>query len=151
MALMRPPIFSARPGGSGPQQYLHRARMFRDAASSMPSYSSAEPNWPRYALLTHAIELSLKAFALHSLENGASPRTEPGNHDLVGWYRLAIDYGLEPDDEIQDHLAVLNELHETHFARYPQNRGTPLPDPTVIADTTVEHLISTFTRSINPR
>jgi hypothetical protein len=148
---MKPPIFSARPAGNTPQQYLHRARMFRDAAINLPHYTSAEPNWPKYALLTHAIELSLKAFAQHSVDNGMLAGDGPGNHDLVGWYRLAVDYGLEPDAEIQGHIALLNELHETHFSRYPQNRSTPLPDPSIIADSSVEYLISTFTHSINPR
>jgi len=147
----KPPIFPPPPAGNRPQQYLHRARMFRDAATNLSDYTSTEPNWPRYALLTHAIELSLKAFAQHSIENGSLPGKEPGNHDLVGWYRLAVDYGLKADAEIQEHLALLNELHETHFSRYPQNKSTPLPDPSIIADSTVEYLISTFTQFINPR
>jgi hypothetical protein len=80
---MKPPIFSARPAGNMPQQYLHRARMFRAVAISMVDYANAEPNWPKYALLTHAIELSLKAFAHHSVDNGAAPGKEPKQHDLV--------------------------------------------------------------------
>ncbi len=46
------------------------------------------------ALLTHAIELALKAFAFHCV--GHSPiANEPGQHDLVGWYKLAVSYGLK--------------------------------------------------------
>jgi hypothetical protein len=45
----------------------------------------------------------------------------------------------------------INELHRTHYTRYPQDRSTPLPDASTIADSTVEHLISTFTQLINPR
>lgn len=60
---MSAPIFSAQPSGNIAQQYLHRARMFRDAARQLPDYSNGEQYWPKYALLTHAFELSLKAFA----------------------------------------------------------------------------------------
>ena len=62
---MRPPIFPPQTIGDTPQQYLHRARMFRDAAMQLPDYVNSEPNWPRYALLMHAIELALKAYARH--------------------------------------------------------------------------------------
>jgi hypothetical protein len=68
---MKPAIFSARPTGNTAQQYLHRARMFREAAVQLPDYRNGEEFWPKYALLTHAIELSLKAFAQHSVENGS--------------------------------------------------------------------------------
>ena len=147
---MRPPIFSARPGGSKPQQYLHRARLFRDAAIRLPDYSNGEQYWPKYALLTHAIELALKAFADYSIESGKPPGQEPKQHDLLGWYRLAVQYGLAEDRSISDNLEVLNELHLTHYTRYPQARSK-VPDASTIADTTVDSLIFIFTQSINPR
>jgi hypothetical protein len=125
--------------------------MFREAAVQLPDYRNGEEFWPKYALLTHAIELSLKAFAQHSVENGKPPSKEPKQHDLVGWYNLALQYGLEPDPNIALNLHHLNELHLTHYTRYPQDRNTPLPNASIIADSTVDHLISTFTQSINPR
>ena len=67
---MRPPIFPPQTIGDTPQQYLHRARMFRDAAMQLPDYVNSEPNWPRYALLMHAIELALKAYARHFYPDG---------------------------------------------------------------------------------
>jgi hypothetical protein len=148
---MKPPIFSARPSGNVAQQYLHRARMFRDAATRLPDYSNAEQYWPKYALLTHAIELALKAFAQHSVDNGMAPGNEPKQHDLVGWYRLALQYGLQNDPDIENSIDLLNQLHLTHYTRYPQNRSAPVPDASIIADGAVDHLISTFTQSINPR
>ena len=147
---MMPPIISPRPAGNTAQQYLHRARMFKDTAINLPHYTSAEPNWPKYALLTHAIELSLKAFAQYSVENGMPAGKEPGNHDLVGWYRLALDYGLPDQPGVADNVALLNELHLTHYTRYPQERGNSVPDASIIADRTVDHLIFIFTQSINP-
>jgi hypothetical protein len=121
--------------------------MFKDAATPLPDYSHAQQNWPKYALLTHAIELSLKAFADHSVATGKPPPAkQPKQHDLSGWYKLALQYGLpdEPGD-----IDILNGLHLTHYMRYPQRPATPIPAASFIADSTVEHLISTFTRSIN--
>src|SRR3977135_289382 len=100
---MKPPIFSIRPSGTGPQQYLHRARMFRDAAMRLPDYSNGEQYWPKYALLTHAIELSLKAFTQHS-----PTVKKPTQHDLVGWYQLAIQYELADKPGIAENIDLLN-------------------------------------------
>lgn len=149
---MNPPIFSQPLTGNKAQDYLHRARMFRDAATKPPNYSGPEQYWPRYALLTHAIELALKAFAGHSVATGKPPPgKEPKQHDLSGWYKLALQYGLPDEPGVAEHIDILNELHRTHYTRYPQPSATRIPDASVIADSTVEHLISTFTQSINPR
>jgi hypothetical protein len=147
-----PPTFSAPQVGNAAQQYLHRARMFRSAATTLPDYINSEPNWPKYALLTHAIELSLKAFAHYSVETGkTSAAGEPKQHDLLGWYNVALQYGFQLDPSIALNLHLLNELHLTHYSRYPQDRITPLPDASAIADSTVDHLIFAFTQLINPR
>jgi hypothetical protein len=132
-------------------QYLHRARMFRDAAMPLPDYLNGEQYWPKYALLTHAIELALKAFAQHSVKNGKPPGNDPKQHDLLGWCRLALQYGLADEPGVAGNLDLLNQLHLTHYTRYPQDRPSAVPDASLIADTTVDHLIFTFTQSINPR
>jgi hypothetical protein len=76
--------------------------MFRDAAVQLPDYRNGEQFWPKYALLTHAIELSLKAFAQYSAQNGKPAAKEPGQHDLAGWYRLALQYGLSDEPGMAD-------------------------------------------------
>ena len=133
------------------QQYLHRARMFRAAAMSLSDYSNGEQFLPKYALLTHAIELSLKAFALHSVSTGKPAGARPSNHDLRGWYLLALQYGLQDEPSVTDNINLLSQLHFTHYTRYPQDQVAPVPDLSAIADSTVDHLIFTFTQSINPR
>jgi hypothetical protein len=149
---VKPPIYAPMTAGTEAQQYLHRARMFRAAAIELPDYRNTEPFWPKYALLTHAIELSLKAFALHSIEQGRqSPTKEPKQHDLLGWYRLAVDYGLADEPGMAEYIALLNELHFGHFTRYPKHRAMPLPDASTIADAVVDHLITRFTQVVNPR
>jgi len=140
---MKPPIFSQPPSGTPAQQYLHRARMFRSATIGLADYSNGEQNLPKYALLTHSIELSLKAFALHSVATG-KPLSRPPNHDLRGWYQLALQYGLPNDPRIAENISRLHELHFTHYTRYPQESATPVPDLSAIADDTVGYLIAQF-------
>ncbi len=145
-----PPIFSPPPSGNAAQQYMHRARKFREAAIDLVDYSNGEQFLPKYALLTHAIELSLKAFALYSVAAGKPFRRVP-NHDLRGLYQLAIEYGLRDDPSISDNINRLHELHFSHYMRYPQEATTPVPNLSVIADSTVDYLIANFTPIINPR
>jgi hypothetical protein len=46
---------------------------------------------------------------------------------------------------------LLNQLHLTHYTRYPQNRSAAVPDASNIADGTVDHLIFAITQVISPR
>ena len=69
--------------------------MFQAAASKLVSYTSGEQNWPRYAVLLHAIELALKAFAKQCEMQGVTLGNPPSNHDLQGWYDLAVQNGLK--------------------------------------------------------
>jgi hypothetical protein len=148
---MKPPIFAGQGTADTPLQYLHRARMFRNAAGPLADYVNGEPFSPRYALITHAIELALKAFVRHNVANGNPIAKEPRQHDLSGWYRSALQCGLQDDPAISQSIEILNELHSTHYSRYPQHRVGPIPAGEAILDSTVNHLIDTFTRMISPR
>ncbi len=147
---MRPPIFPPPSGSSDAQQYLNRARQFREAAIRLPDSRSGEQNWPKYALVTHAIELTLKGFVFHSASSKTIP-DEPRQHDLVGWYEAAVRLGLEHDSTLAENIDFLNELHRTHFMRYPSRAAGAVPNPEVIADQTVDHLLFEITRVVNPR
>jgi hypothetical protein len=148
--MSKPPIFSPPPAGNTAQQHMHRARMFRNAALELPDIVNGEQNWPRYALLTHAIELTLKAFALHSGFD-VTAGIRPPNHDLVGWYGIALGYGLPDDATVTQHISVLNALHQTHYLRYPTEKPVSVPSVDYIADATVDHLLDVFARTVNPR
>lgn len=139
-----------QPSGTKAQQYLHRARMFSAAAMKLTDYSGGEQNWPRIALLTHGIELALKAFHHYSIENGQPSGGEPTQHDLNGWYQLALQYGFQDEPDAAENIDILNELHKSHYSRYPQHLAK-VPDVSNVADATLEHLIAVFTPSINPR
>ena len=43
------------------QELLARARHYRNVAMSLVDIDNGRPNWPKYTLLFHAIELALKA------------------------------------------------------------------------------------------
>lgn len=148
---IKPPIFVIPMSGNEAQQFLHRARMFRDATIRLVDYTSGGQNWPKYALLMHAIELSLKAYAKQREMHGATLGKPPANHDLQAWYDLAIKLGLKDDRALAQNIAILSELHFSHYTRYPQKRSDPVPDLSGIADETAEYLISTITQTVNPR
>ena len=147
---MKRPMFSPPPAGSKPQQYLHLARMFRTAALELPDYVGAEQNWPAYALLLHACELALKAFCDQSVSNG-KPSARAPNHDLQGWYRIALQYGLPADPHVTDGIDILADLHTDHYMRYPDNRKTRIPDISNVANDVVDRLIAAVSPSIYPR
>jgi hypothetical protein len=54
--------------------------------------------------------------------------------------------------EVTTHLdGLLTHLTDLHFTSYPQERPTPVPDLSIIADETVQYLIDTITPITNPR
>jgi hypothetical protein len=114
----------------------------------LSDYSNGEEFLPKYALLTHSIELALKAFALHSVPPNVK---RPSNHDLRGWYDLALSYGLPPNPAIDENINQMQQLHFTHYLRYPQEPAGPVPDLSIITEQTADYLITEFTRVINPR
>ncbi|MBU3889882.1 MULTISPECIES: hypothetical protein [Methylosinus] len=145
---MKPPIFSPPAAGSKPQQYMHLARMFREAALGLPAYRNNDVNWPTYALLLHATELVLKAFCDHAVANGM-PNARAPNHDLKGWYAIALQHGLPADQHVAEGIDILAELHSSHYARYPDNRRASIPDISIIASDVVDRLISIVTARIS--
>jgi hypothetical protein len=125
--------------------------MFKKAADELVAYSSGEQFLPKYALLTHAIELALKAFATYSVAAGKREGEHLSHHDLRGWYRRALQYGLPENPTVTENIESLHEAHFTHYLRYPKELTTPLPDLSLIVDETVDYLFDKFTPVINPR
>ncbi|WGD52383.1 hypothetical protein QA641_00030 [Bradyrhizobium sp. CB1650] len=104
------------------QELLARARQYRAVAMALVDIDNGRPNWPKYTLLFHAIELALKA-AIVSYGERSVPKPscpQPGNHDLSALYDYATAYGLIRRREIVDDLPHISELHVIHYARYPQ-------------------------------
>jgi hypothetical protein len=60
--------FRALPSALEAQRFLARARQFRHVAIALADMDGPEPNWPKWFLVTHAIELAIKAFIIFSEE-----------------------------------------------------------------------------------
>jgi hypothetical protein len=89
------------PGQFSALDYIARARQFRRGAHKLEDIEGGEPNWPKYALLGHAVELALKAVPKYFEQSRAyqKPKTvEPANHDLVGQYQWAKLHGLASNE-----------------------------------------------------
>jgi hypothetical protein len=88
---MQPTPFRALPPALEAQRFLARARQFRRVAMPLPDMDSPEPNWPKWFLVTHAIELAIKAYIVSREDSNvpAPAAPKPGNHDLFALY----DYG----------------------------------------------------------
>ena len=132
-------------GGPQPRQYMHLARMFRDAASGLPDIVNAEQNWPKYALLLHACELTLKAFCAQSVANGEAD-ARASNHNLQEWDDIALQYGLPVNQHMADCIDELTEFHASHYTRYPDARKRPAPDLSSATSDLAEWLIATVSR-----
>jgi hypothetical protein len=125
---MKPTIFRATPHPFEPQRLLARGRQFRRVAIGLSDMDGPEPNWPKYFLITHAIELAIKAYITSREDVGAPAPAgkHPANHDLVGLYDYAVFYGLERNPALTVDLPHLSELHQIHYARYPQANVKPV-------------------------
>jgi len=111
-----------------PQRLLARGRQFRRVAIELVDMDGPEPNWPKYFLITHAIELAIKAYIV-SREGVGAPApavNRPANHDLVGLYDYAVLYGLNRSPLVTSDLPHISELHQVHYARYPQANVKPV-------------------------
>jgi hypothetical protein len=81
---MRPTLSRGLPAPLEAERFLIRARQYRAQAILLADMEGAEPNWPKYFLITHAIELAITAFLVFAKAMGQS-RTgkKADNHDLM--------------------------------------------------------------------
>jgi hypothetical protein len=131
------PIFAQVSAGSMSRDYLHRARQFQTAATSLVSYVNGQINWPSYALLFHSCELTLKAYCLHF-----APGVHLPKHSLKKLSEIAEQHGLVLPANIPPALDVLEDMHAQHWARYPDNRTGPILDVSALAGEVVETLMN---------
>jgi hypothetical protein len=104
------------------QRFFARARQFRLVAADLADMDGTEPNWPKWFLVTHAIELAIRAFIVSrkDLDIPPPPTPEPTNHDFVSLYDYAVLCGLTRNQLVPERLPQLSELHQVHYARYPK-------------------------------
>jgi hypothetical protein len=144
--LLRP--FRAPPPKLMAQRFMIRARQYRHAANQLADMHGPEPNWPKWFLETHAIELAIRAFFAFREESRVPPpaASKPKKHDLVGLYNHAVLWGLPRNQLVTKDLPHLSELHQDHYARYPKE----LQPVTLIAhfDDMVDQLIDGINKAI---
>jgi hypothetical protein len=133
------------------QRTLARARQYRRVAMQLVDMDGPEPNWPKWFLVTHAMELAIKAYIVSREDSNVPPPAgpKPPNHDLVALYDYAVLYGLKRDPKVTTDLPHLSDLHQTHYARYPHAVAKPVA---LIAqfDDTVDKLIDDVSQAVGP-
>jgi hypothetical protein len=148
---MKPTISRATPHPFQPQRLLARGRQFRRVAMGLVDMDGAEPTWPKYFLLTHAIELAIKAYIVSREDAAVAAPTKktPANHDLVGLYDYAVLYGLTPSPLVTNNLPHISDLHQIHYARYPQEKVKPVAMISEFDDL-ADELFESIAKAIGP-
>jgi HEPN domain-containing protein len=102
-------------------EYLNRALRYRDQAIELVDTVNTQPNWPKHFLMTHAIELAIKAYIVFAAA------IELRSHDLSALYGRAPRHGLRPNTVVLNGLPHLNPVHMVHYTRYPNPEVQPVP------------------------
>jgi HEPN domain-containing protein len=103
------------------REYLNRALRYRDQAIELVDTVNTQPNWPKHFLMTHAIELAIKAYIVFAAA------IELRSHDLSDLYGRALRHGLRPNTVVLNELPHLNPLHMVHYTRYPNPEVQSVP------------------------
>lgn len=107
---------------------IWRAHDFHAAYLALSSARTKRPpDWPRYFLLSHSIELALKAFlALHDKTSVELRDPKKFGHDLNKLLKEAMKRGLVIGPRAHKDIARLEKAHNNHWARYPKEDSTPI-------------------------
>lgn len=88
------------------------------------------PNWPRYFILGHALELSLKSFLLFNGYTDIEGKNQNVNksikslgHDLIELTNKCKEYNLFVDEDAMYLIKCLNVVHNNFWSRYPSGVG----------------------------
>jgi hypothetical protein len=107
---------------------VDRAGEFTLAYSILKLQTSIDistPLWPRYFLLSHSIELSLKAFlAIHG--KTAEQLQKEFGHKLNKLLEEATKRGFVITPSARKDIARLEKAHNKHWARYPKEDSGPI-------------------------
>ena len=99
--------------------FLRMAQDFYNAYKRCPD--TTPPNYPKYFLGCHCIELALKAFLL-SKGVGIDAVIGKG-HNLESLLRECGDMGLSVSEKLKTCLPKINEIHGGYWNRYPMERS----------------------------
>jgi HEPN domain-containing protein len=98
--------------------FFARAREFFRAFLQLQPHDP--PDWPRYFLLCHAVELALKAYLLWCGTGRRKLRHKYG-HDLTKLVGEATKLGLPLAPHTAAEIDALNEAYMKNWPRYPEH------------------------------
>lgn len=109
---------SSVPNGILANQFWHDASAYVQAAEILIGSETPRIQQPIYFMLSHSLELALKAYLLAKGEPESGFRVL--GHDLARAHARAAELGLKVQGENTVALIErLSEFHDTHFFRYP--------------------------------
>jgi hypothetical protein len=100
-----------------PTGQLNLAKEFLDAARASIT-SDAVVVRPTYWLISHAIELMLKAFLLHKRKSEAALRKPSVRHNLAELLKMALSLRLSIPDEVAEVVRGVSPAHKVFYFRY---------------------------------
>lgn len=106
-------------------EMLQRGEHFYFGFRQLPIEIAGDISWPRYFLLCHSIELTLKAYLAFSGISSEVLRKRLG-HKIAPLMKEAIANGLILPSSVAADIVMLDEAHRRHWARYPREEGTPV-------------------------
>jgi hypothetical protein len=101
-------------------EHLERAEEFYQAFRDLDIPERLPPNWPRYFLLCHAIELALKAYLLFHGATADEIKNPSLRHNLKELLEQAIQKGLPIGPCTRSELELLHDAHTKYWPRYPK-------------------------------
>lgn len=105
--------------------YFTLAKDYLRAFREMPPH--APPDWPRYFMLCHAIELALKAYLALRGVSDAELKSRAFRHDFENCLTGAIARGLPLGPLAAAEIERLKTAHLEYWARYPRREaGQPV-------------------------
>jgi hypothetical protein len=141
------------PGEFRAAQFLARARLYRAQATLLSDKVNIEPNWPKFFVITHAIELAINSYLIFE-KSLARRRVGHGgkipDHDLLALYNAAVHRGLKSNPLVLKELPFLSELHKVHYARYPQIESRPVPAYISEYDDMLDQLLTDIGNALGP-
>jgi hypothetical protein len=89
-------------------EFFYLAMEFRHAYETLPD-SGHTPEWPKYVLFYHAMELALKAYLVQQGVSEQVLRNPPFGHNIKKLVNKAVRHGLTLPPDSQKAIADLGE------------------------------------------
>lgn len=107
-----------------PEWLLALATQYREAARSLPSGEGPTLFWPKYHALGHSVELVLKGFLARKRMTEDELRNL--GHHIRPLLKEAMGKGLGLPRRTRWSIALMDDMHAEHWARYPKNHAAPV-------------------------